>query len=272
MKYSREGPRDFVLFEYEEETIDKIKKACKKHFKKHRNCYVLTSEQGLSSSRIDQLPSLKIIHICFTNDLSNDLSRKRFFPEISSFLKTSDILNIPSRHPKSFSVVLKQVEKRSASVFPRNLSAADMLQLGKLIRKEKNDVKVVVEFFDIAKKKWKTLTEMYFEEMDFTEGAFRKAYIAKCTTYPFKNKQWVIKKLNQSTITDLNVFEESSESLTRKSVQMNTLAKYMAKSFQEAVEKANILFHFGETFHYNNVYYEKKGSIESVTIEEFITG
>ena len=77
------------------------------------------------------------------------------------------------------------------------------------------------------------MTEAYFEieEMYFAEGAFRKAYMAKCTTYPFQNKQWVIKKLNQSTITDLNVFEESSESLTRKSVQMNTLAQYMAKSF-----------------------------------------
>ena len=67
-----------------------------------------------------------------------------------------------------------------------------------------------------------------------------------------------MKKLNQSTITDLNVFEESTESLTRKSVQMNTLAQYMAKSFHEAAEKANILFHFGEIFHYNNVYYGKR--------------
>ena len=49
--------------------------------------------------------------------------------------------------------------------------------------------------------------------------------MAKGTTYSFKNKQWVIKNLNQSTITDLNVFEESSESLTRKSVQMKTLAQ-----------------------------------------------
>ena len=40
MKYSREGPRDFVLFEYEEVTIDNIKKACQKHFKEHRNCDV----------------------------------------------------------------------------------------------------------------------------------------------------------------------------------------------------------------------------------------
>ena len=46
----------------------------------------------------------------------------------------------------------------------------------------------------------------------------------------------------------------------------------MTKSFQEAAEKVNISFHFGETFHYNGVYYGKIGSIESVTIEEFIPG
>ena len=198
-----------------------------------------------------------------------------FFQKYLFFSKTSDFSGIPSKHPKSFSAVSKQVEKRSASVFPRSVSAADMLRLGTLIRKENtNDVKVVVESFDIAKKEWKTVTETYFEieEMHFAESAFRKAYMAKCSTYPFKNKQWVIKKLNQSTVTDLNVFKESSGSLTRKSVQMNTLAQYMAKSFQEAAEKANISFHFGKTFHYNSVYYGKTGSIESVTIEEFIPG
>ena len=46
----------------------------------------------------------------------------------------------------------------------------------------------------------------------------------------------------------------------------------MVKSFQEAAEKASTSFHFGETFHYNSVCYGKIGSIESVTIEEFIPG
>ena len=271
MKYSRERPRNFVPFEYEEVTIHDVKNAYQKHFKEHRNCDVLALEQGPSCPRIDQLSSLKIIHIRFTNDLS----RKRFFPKISSISKKSDISGIPSKHPKSLSIVSRQVEKRSASVFPKSLPAVDMLRLGTLIRKEnKNDLKVVVESSDIAKKEWKTVTEAYFEieEMHFAEGAFRKAYMAKCTTYPFKNKQWILKKLNKSTITDLNVFEESSESITRKSVQMHTLAQYMAKTFQEAAEKASSSFQFGETFQYNSVYYGKIGSIESVTIEEFIPG
>ena len=46
----------------------------------------------------------------------------------------------------------------------------------------------------------------------------------------------------------------------------------MAMSFQDAAEKANISFQFGEIFHYNDVYYGKAGSFESVTKEEFIPG
>ena len=115
-----------------------------------------------------------------------------------------------------------------------------MLRLGTLIKREnKNDVKVMVESFDTAKKRMENCDRGILWNRKYAEAAFRKAYMAKCTTYSFKNKQWVIKKLNQSTITDLNVFEESTESLTRKSVQMNTLAQYMTKSFQEAAEKAS---------------------------------
>ena len=44
----------------------------------------------------------------------------------------------------------------------------------------------------------------------------------------------------------------------------------MVKSFQQTAENASISFHFVETFQYNSVYYEKIGSIVSVTIEEFI--
>ena len=66
-----------------------------------------------------------------------------------------------------------------------------MLRLGTLIRKEnRNDVNVVVESFKIAKKERKTVAEAYFEieEINFAEVAFTKAYMVKCTTYPFKNK------------------------------------------------------------------------------------
>ena len=69
-------------------------------------------------------------------------------------------------------IISKQVEKGSISVFRRISLAADILRLGTLIRtKNKNDVKDVVENFDITK------TETYFEieEMHFAECVFRKA-------------------------------------------------------------------------------------------------
>ena len=113
MKYSRERPRDFVTFKYKEVRIDKFKKAYQKHFKENINCYVLASEQGPSCSRIDQHPSLKIIQISFPNDLS----KSGFFPKYS---RTSDISGIPSKHPKIFSVVSKQVKKRS-DLFPQEV-------------------------------------------------------------------------------------------------------------------------------------------------------
>ena len=81
-----------------------------------------------------------------------------------------------------------------------------MLRLGTPIKKEnKNDVKVVVESFGIAKKRMENYDKGVHWNRKDAEGAFKKAYMPKCTTYSFKNKQWVIKKLNQSTITDLNV-------------------------------------------------------------------
>ena len=59
----------------------------------------------------------------------------------------------------------------------------------------------MVESFDITKNKLKTVIEACFEtdEIHFAGGSFRNTYMTKFTTYPFKNKQWVIKKLNQST-------------------------------------------------------------------------
>lgn len=100
------------------------------------------------------------------------MSRKRLFPEIFFFSKKSDVSGIPNKHPKSFGIISKQVEKGSISVFRRISLAADILRLGTLIRtKNKNDVKDVVENFDITK------TETYFEieGMHFAEVVFRKA-------------------------------------------------------------------------------------------------
>ena len=124
MKYSRKEPRDFIPFEYGEVQLIPSKRHSRTIWK---NIETVTSwlqnkilhDPGQTNFPISQ-------HFI--------LALRLLFPDIPSFSKISNISGNPSKHPKSFSVVSKQVEKLSASVFPRSLSAADILRLCPLIR------------------------------------------------------------------------------------------------------------------------------------------
>ena len=70
MKFTREGPREFVEYNYDEILLENIKEACTQRFKEKQNCDVLASEQGPSCTRLDQLPSLNLIFIRFTTPAS----------------------------------------------------------------------------------------------------------------------------------------------------------------------------------------------------------
>ena len=68
MKFTREGPREFVEYNYDEILLQNIKEACTQHFKEKQNCDVLASKQGPSCTRLDQLPT--ITHKIFQNSSS----------------------------------------------------------------------------------------------------------------------------------------------------------------------------------------------------------
>ena len=66
MKYAKQGPPEFVPFEYSEVTLENIEHACKIHYRENlKTCDILASEQGPSCSRLDQIPSFKVIYIRF---------------------------------------------------------------------------------------------------------------------------------------------------------------------------------------------------------------
>ena len=66
MKYLKQGPCEFVLFEYSEITLENIKRVCKVHYRENlTTCEILASEQGPSCSRLDQIPSFKVIYVHF---------------------------------------------------------------------------------------------------------------------------------------------------------------------------------------------------------------
>ena len=90
MKFTREGPREFVEYNYDEILLENIKQACTQHFKEKRNCDVLASEQGPSCTRLDQLPILNLIFICFTTPTNNDSASESW------------ILPTPMKKAKSF--------------------------------------------------------------------------------------------------------------------------------------------------------------------------
>ena len=143
MKYSRERPRDFVTFKYKE--------AYQKHFKENINCDVLASEQGPSCSRIDQHPSLKIIQISFPNDLS----KSGFFQKYLLFQEHQIFRAFQVSIPKS-SVLFQSRSRNVLHLFPQEVYqqpiCQDQLHSKTSCRKKnKNDIKAVVESFDIAK-------------------------------------------------------------------------------------------------------------------------
>ncbi|XP_057300435.1 uncharacterized protein LOC130632148 [Hydractinia symbiolongicarpus] len=82
-KYERTGPQEFVPFEYDEVMIENIKAACTKHFASRlpigMTCDVLSSDRGPSCSKMDYLPSLKLIYIRFINFFSFSKCQ-RIFP------------------------------------------------------------------------------------------------------------------------------------------------------------------------------------------------
>ena len=59
------GAREFVPFEYDEVTVENIKRACLNHFDVREGCVcdVLAGEQGPSCSSVKQIPNLNFVHV-----------------------------------------------------------------------------------------------------------------------------------------------------------------------------------------------------------------
>ena len=131
--------------------------------------------------------------------------------------------------------------------------------------------KVIVERFSLTNQEWSVGEEVIFEMEDkpFAEGAFRLAYKARSSHPDYKGKLWVLKKLNKHALDTVENLGESAEAHTRKSVQMNCLATFMVKAFNNEINVK--ISNFGETFSYNPVFYGKIID-EHVTIEEYIEG
>ena len=245
MKFTREALREFVEYNYDEILLENIKEASTEHSKEKRNCDVLASEQGLSCTRLGQLPSLSLIFIRFTTPAS-----------IKNSDSASELWILPPPIKKQKRFENKAIEKKS--FIPKSLSVIDTMKLGKLIRnKERISAKVLIEKVNIENNEWSISKEMIFdiENKAFADGGFRMAYKAKSDDDSFRGNTWVVKKYNASLKETFQKMGETCESQPRKAVQMNCLARYFSVSFSKPVLKA--YSDFGECFNYSVVYFGK---------------
>ena len=115
IKFTREDPREFVEYNYDEILLQNIKKACSQHFKEKRNCDILASEQGPSSTSLDQLSSLNLIFIRFTTPAS-----------IKNNDSASESWTLPPPMKKAKSFKTRQLRKNP--LLPKSLSPANKLR------------------------------------------------------------------------------------------------------------------------------------------------
>ena len=188
MKFTGEGRREFVEYNFDEILLENVKEACTQHFKEKRNCDVLPSEQRPSCTRLDQLPSLNLIFIRFTTPASmknND--------------SASESWTVPPPMKKAKSFENGAIQKKS--FIPKSLFVIDMMQLGKIIRnKERSSAKVLIEKFNMENNDRSIRKEVIFEIGDkaFAEEGFRMAYKAKSYDESSRGNTWVFKKYNAS--------------------------------------------------------------------------
>lgn len=276
-KYSRAGPREFVPFDSQEElTIENIKRSCEKYFSSRVGpnliCDVLAGEQSPSCKTVDQIPSLKVIHVRFINRLSvigdtDDVTQ--YDSETSdNFDKASSYHEPPrKRHvvdktksecqlSKTTGRSKKKIDNSSPtkSMYPVSLSVTEMIKLGKFNKATSSSSTIVNIFkYDIESFTWSklpTVVEFSEEKEPFAQGGFRKAFKAT-SKHPMYSVEWVIKRYLTNAIQEIEDLGQTAEEHTRKTVQMHMLARNFSLQLEQKVKEVNA----GEVPKYGEIYY-----------------
>eukprot|EP00794_Sanderia_malayensis_P010384 gene10384-11465_t len=290
-RFSRIGPREFVPYPHGDSTLDGIKRACEDHFaarwKGEISCDVLAGKQGPSCNALDQVPSLKLIHVRLLSTTRSRYSGLHLNEELSSesigrtFSSPIDVPPLEKKKctrtgessvlssPEKTAVHLPDTDKPKA--FPKSLSITQMLKLGKVVKNTTSIIKVYK--FNLETMLWSSEAEkvdITIEEKPFANGGFREVYIARSQTVGYDHQTWVVKKYLPTTIQCIFDLHQNIKDYTKKTVQMQALAKNITENLGIAMKKhcKNVggLFSYPECF---------IGILENdgcVTMEPFIAG
>lgn len=169
---------------------------------------------------------------------------------------------------------LQKTNKASAAskVYPKSLSAVDLLRLGKVINKSTSTV-IEIHRFDIEHMEWCSMpaeVEFIIQDKSFAHGGFREAFKATSQTAGFSGCTWVLKKYLPKTLNDIEEIGHTPEQHTKKAVQGHLFARNFALQLTEKVRSEDL--DYGPTFEYNKVFMGRTDQGEYVTIEEYVDG
>lgn len=252
-KYSRIGALTSVPLNCEP-TIENIKQACKRHFNVPEgiSCDILAGERGPSWKETSQITNLKLVHVRFI--------------EINDDVENSEKVEVEVCTVKS-QEVSKKVKPAMTTKVAASVPLSAMLLLGKLIEPTVDVVTIHLEEFKIAEKSWSQPFEATFsmERKPFASGGFRNAHLASPLS-GMKPGKYVIKKFKADQVNDIERLFKSIEEHTRKSVQMNALARNF--TIMLAKDKPQ---EYGPHLCYTKVYFGKLRE-ECITVESFLDG
>ena len=276
-KYSRLGPREFVAYEYDEVSLENIRRACEQHFAPqlggNLHCDVLAGEQGPSCKCLEHVPDFKVLHVRFVEDLPSEADGNSHTTKQPA--KRRRLLPAKASGSEPITVVDLANSAQSAISYPKSLSVVEMMKLGKVIS-QKSTTPINVSSFDLVKMAWsgkETVVYFSIEKESVGTGAFREAFKAKSVTQGFASSTWVVKKYLPTALDVIEATNQTVEQHTRKVVQMHMLARNFEAKLHEELEKKDVHDLYGEALKYNMVYFGRMAdSGEFVTVEEFIEG
>ena len=140
----------------------------------------------------------------------------------------------------------------SETKFPASVSITDLLKAGKLLKPNKNKVKLTFEKFDVQKQEWPEEMEqdVVIETQRFSSGAFRDAFRTTSKTARTQ-KQWVVKTYNLKVVEAIVLkLSSTTDDHARKQVQMHAVARPLTQKFALKAPTE-----FGASFKYHRCYY-----------------
>eukprot|EP00112_Aurelia_sp_Birch-Aquarium-sp1_P023909 Seg732.11 transcript_id=Seg732.11/GoldUCD/mRNA.D3Y31 product="hypothetical protein" protein_id=Seg732.11/GoldUCD/D3Y31 len=280
-KFEPLDTRDFIDFsDYEEISIDNIKLACEQFYEIPKgSCDVLLGDRGPSCYLTEQILGKKVYFIRFLDPTKRAKNSKGTQSQLETgrkkkIMEDNDESNVGvssfrERHQQSTMFSDTTFPKVPQTAFPKSVSITDLLQARKLFEApDISTVKMVLESYNVYDKVWETVSTVEFlkENKHFSEGGFRKAYLAT-SKHPGFPKKWVIKESKEEKVALLEMTVKLSNAQhTRKQVQMHSVARNICQKFAREVP-----FIFGTCFNYKKVYFSMMNGTP-VTVEEFIPG